>query len=267
MKTEINDALVDASRQGLLEKVNRCLSNDADPNAGLEAAVCGRPEIVKVLLSAGANPNAEIGGETILMIAISAIIIEPPTLTDADFRPGAAWKPHIAVQTEKQPEIVKLLLSASANPNAEIDGRTVLTNAVSAYYDNIEFVKLLLSAGANPNAADTIVLRLAATGRTLNRGMRGPSKKEANAEIVKLLLSAGANPNAAWNGDTVLMLAAQEGHAEIVRVLLSAGADPNVVNKTWDTALDIAKKSEYSEIVHILEEAGSKIKRAAKNAG
>lgn len=285
----INDALLDACQGRLLTKVNRCLSNGADPNTAgaLELAICGCPEIVDVLLSAGANPNVvatgcraydrmiggrgnyraslgpsgqggrylrNVSGGTILMAAMSVGISVPPELTDEDYKPGAAWKPHTFVQTGKQPEIAKMLLSAGADPNmaAEGDmatesGETPLMRAVSVAYDNAQFVKMLLSAGANPNAktegGETALMR---------------AVRIEEAQVVQLLLSAGVDPNAATkNGGTVLMMAAQKGHAEIVRALLSAGAKPDAVNDGWDTALDIAQKGDNSEVVSILKAAGA----------
>ncbi len=276
MKEKINDALLDACKGRLLEKVNRCLSNGADPNTAgaLQTAVNGRPEIVEALLLAGANPNAvtssrpnsvvnaegywfSTAGETILMAAISSFfIVQPP------FEHGGPWVSPEMVRTGEQPRIIEMLLSAGANPNAATEnGGTALmmavhpsrwmhgiscTSARDLDYDNIQFVKLLLSAGANPNAA------------TENGGTALMTAANAgHAEVVKLLLSAGADPNATMNGQTILMQTAGAGHAEVVRLLLSAGAKPDAVDDEWNTALDIAKERGHSEIVRILEEAGA----------
>ena len=80
---------------------------------------------IRVLLAAGANPNAvNEKGRTALM--------------------AAAYKNH--------PEIAKVLLAADANPNtAKDDGATPLIFAAQGGYP--EIAKMLLAADANPNAS------------------------------------------------------------------------------------------------------------------
>ena len=151
---------------------------------------------VERLLDNGANPNAvNDGGGTALMMG--------------------AGKGHA--------EVVKLLLSAGANPNFELynSGKTALYWAVKS--GHAEVVKLLLSAEANPNAAND-------DGETaLMQAVRNGHTDAEYVKIVRMLLSAGANPNVVGSdGWAALMIAAGLGQAEVVKLLLSEGANPNV---------------------------------------
>ena len=161
------------------------------------AADLGNVELVKVLLEAGANPNArdEYNGFTILQ-----------------GRRIYKWS------ADKIVEIVKLLLEAGANPNDSNSGsQTPLHRA--AYEGNVEVIKMLLEAGANPNA---------------NQGRYTPLHtvaQDGNVEAVKMLLEAGANPNAPGLSGTPLASAEYgrdttqgsiKPYQEIIRLLLEA---------------------------------------------
>ena len=55
------------------------------------------------------------------------------------------------------------------------------------------------------------------------------------------------------NGNTALMIAAQNGHLHTVRFLESKGAQIGAKNKFGETALDLAKSKGESRIVKYLE--------------
>ncbi|KAI5838487.1 ankyrin repeat-containing domain protein, partial [Morchella snyderi] len=166
-----------------------------DGQAVLEVASgAGNEPIVKLLLAAGADVNAEPArdnGRTALQAAS-----------------GSGNEP-----------IVKLLLAAGADVNAEPasdNGRTALQAASGS--GNEPIVKLLLAAGADVNAAPVFF-----TGRTALQAASG----SGNEPIVKLLLAAGADVNAApasWDGRTALQEASGSGNEPIVKLLLAAGA-------------------------------------------
>ena len=127
--------LIHATYHGDIAEVKRLLDSGANPNAEDDegetalhwAAINGRLEIAKILLSAGADINA------------------------ADNYYGATALIYAA--RDRHAEIVKLLLSTGTNPNvARDDGTTALMMAV--FNKNVEIVKILLTAGANPNATD-----------------------------------------------------------------------------------------------------------------
>jgi len=134
---------------------------------------------------------------------------------------------HAAVGL-RQAELVELLLSAGADPNApDAAGRTPLH--VAAMTD-AKFVRRLLEAGANANAADE-------NGETPLH----VAARRADAQSMSALLEAGAEPNARnARGQTplhVLGFAVREPEEvhELVEalagVLIASGAEPQILDQ------------------------------------
>ena len=202
-------------------KVYHLLSIGVDPNCqdswGLTplyyACKNGKPEVVKLLLCAGAGPN------------ISFTNKYPPryALYDANKYPlyaAVEWakgKRHISV--------VKLLLEGGADPNKIGDlGNAPLHEASMKW--NIEVAKLLLKAGANPNICNTV------HGHTplhstldyhlsLHRVAQVPSQRES--KVMKM-----------------------------VEVLLKAGADPCIPDKAGKSALDLFMKKGPNGVIELI---------------
>jgi ankyrin repeat protein len=149
------------------------------------------PEVVKLLLEAGANPNC----------------FDPES---PEFTPL-----YIAVSNNSGPEVIKLLLEAGADPNHDGGFGAPLFVAVS---DGLgpEVIKLLLEAGADPNQDGRL-------GTPLFVAVLG----ELGPEVIRLLLEAEADPNKAHPGhldETPLSVARSKGNSEIVELLIEAGA-------------------------------------------
>lgn len=85
------------------------------------AVVNNKPEILKMLLEAGADPNAEFGKNQLLVYAI----------------------------LKKSPEMTKLLIDNGAKVNGYTGKRTPLNLAI--YLKQPEIVKILINAGADVN--------------------------------------------------------------------------------------------------------------------
>jgi len=181
-------------------------------------------------------------------------------------------------------ELIKLLLSAGADPNRKNDdGNTALTWCVTT-----EMTALLLDAGASVRAelgkeemVDYSSVHHAADNGDAARLQvlleRGDAKcmldvftdlgwaplhhaaNEGHCEAAQLLIDAGADPNLVYEdriGDTAIYLAARGGHVEMVKLLLASGADPALQIGLNSSALDVARQSTNNpELLASIEEA------------
>jgi hypothetical protein len=130
---------------------------------------------------------------------------------------------------ENHESIVKMLLSAGADPNVkDRNGNTSLHRASDKGHASV--VKALLSAGADPNIKNddgSTPLHAAST--------------HSRDSVAQMLLCAGADPNARdCCGEVPLHWASILGCEAGVTVLLSAGADPTVENNDGVTPDGIA---------------------------
>lgn len=219
LEEDLDVATIAAASTGQLTVLEYLLQycDDVDVLCLQAAAKSGRENIVKMMV-ARADVNAiDDGGRTSLSWAASG--------------------GHV--------EIVKLLLNAGADVNAEggeKDGCTALYYAV--YYRHTDIVRVLLDAKANVMLRDK-------DGRTALHHAAG---KVGYAEGVKMLLGAGANINArdhTW-GWTTLHYAAYYNHTEIVKILLNQMADITVRDKDGLTALELAVKHGHTEVKLLL---------------
>lgn len=176
-------------------------------------------EIVKVLLAAGANPNARNDnamGETAL---------------------------HVSSQrgdSTSRMSVLPLLIAAGGKVNLgdAREGSMPLHAALSN--GNLTNASILLMSKANPNAADR-------SGRTpLFEAMH---KDSIRRPAIQLLLSAGANPNLRGSdGQTPLHLAAFYGDEASVRMLFSVNSDVNARSKSGETPLHLAAKQNHIQV-------------------
>ena len=172
----------------------------------LHAAICeGNVDILKLLLSKGADPNCE------------------RVLADGD-----RYSPLLdSIIIWPNDEITKLLIGAGADVNyvAFINGVKfpVLHAAISK--SNVDILKLLLSKGADPNCE-----RVLANGDRY-RPLRDSIGAWPNDAIASILINAGADVNYIINVNgaklPVLSYAIFKGNVGIVERLLSKGANPN----------------------------------------
>lgn len=159
------------------------------------------PEVIKLLISAGADVNAaDDSGYTPLFVAV--------------------------VRSDHATAFAQTLLAEHADPNrADAGGRTPLHFAVMEHEEDAELLKLLVRAGANVNAAD-------AQGAT-------PLHVAVHGDAVRVLLSAGANPNARdKRGRTPLMM--RKDYGALTALIEQAHADPNAVDQEGRSALHLA---------------------------
>jgi beta-lactamase regulating signal transducer with metallopeptidase domain/ankyrin repeat protein len=196
-----------------------------------KAAARNRVEMVKELIEAGANVNAEIAGDGTPLIA-------------------AARSGHL--------EMVRLLLERGAKPNIGVrgDGNALLNAAREGHAD---VVTLLLDRGADINAGvegDGNALIMASGAGYTN--------------IVTLLLDRGADIHKAVAGDeNPIIKACEQGQLEVVKLLVARGADVNSrvkveygagdkVREEYRTPLSMARKNGHTPVVEYLLSVGAK---------
>jgi ankyrin repeat protein len=182
----------------------------------MTAARTGSPDVLELLLAAGADPNARgTRGQTALMWAASqrhseAVAVLLAHGADVHAR-SDAWSQVMAVPPHADP----------ANQQDVPHGaNTALLFA--ARVGDVASARLLLQAGSDVNAAD-------AWGVT-------PLVLAAHSgfgEMVTVLLEAGADPDAAGAGFAALHLAILRRDEAVARTLLAHGADPNVRLSNW----------------------------------
>lgn len=208
------------------EVLRRLLEAGADPNLGLErmkplstAVTFRRRELVRLLLAHGADPNASDESGFGLL--------------------------HQAVGTGDL-QTTELLLQHGADPNAGGEHTTPLMTAISL--NKLEAVRLLLAHGAvaQPEGQPVSALTLAGiSGRPeIRRALQestGTDLHQAAAEgrVAELtrLLEQGDLDRCDERGRTALMCACSAGHAEAAELLLDRGADLEAVDEHGFTAL------------------------------
>jgi ankyrin repeat protein len=207
---EKNDELMFAARRGDLPTVTSLLSRGADARtmgpyawSTIEYAVeSGSAEVVKAVLAAGADVNAEQSK--------SDYDRTPTHIADE----GRTALMH-AASKDNSLDIVELLLAAGASVNArDWRGATALRYAM---FGSPPVVDALVRAGADVNAADDL-------GETVLMHVAGSPNPEKE-RIVRALLAAGANVHTrSKSGATALSIAKLYEHLGIVTILKNAGA-------------------------------------------
>jgi ankyrin repeat protein len=208
-----------AAAAGRLDEVRNLLKAGADVNEELAelgltalmiAAARGDIEMLKLLLAAGANPNASggvahVGFWTVLTVAMNRQNKNRLELVDTLIAAGAQvnppWVPESPLQATIKAndiEMLKALLQRGSDVNWENEiGTTALVTAIAMAEPNAEIVRLLLKAGANPNkprlwAGEDCVSLLTFLGEPSRI-----SKDKVRAEIRRLVVQAGGKRFAA----------------------------------------------------------------------
>ena len=240
--------LVCAAQDGVASIAHQLIELGANPNGriiGAQTALilacgAGHAEIVKTLLSAGADPNLAWRRETPLMAAASrnrqdivALLLKAGAQVadkDGKGRTALSWATH--------GDMIRFLL----DQGCPVDGRDLHAPVMSR---DLEIVRLLLSRKPDVNARfdwptggsiphGTTPLHLIANDNPVELMIKsgaplGTIKVKERLEMIELLLCAGADINAQdlKSGWTPLLLAINSDQAEIAAKLIREGADPN----------------------------------------
>jgi len=205
---------------------------------------------VRLMLAAGANPDAKSGRdqELALILAIN------------------------------KPEILKALLFAGANPDEQAACKD--TALIRAAHDNhFKAVKVLLSFGADPNIrgelgdvalvkaslkdADPRIINILLADKRTDPNIKNDNGFTAlmfaqNIDIVNnLLASPKIDPNILdEHGETALMYAIWNGDVKKVKAILShPKTNLNMRNSLGETAFNIAESLENNEIVALIRDS------------
>jgi ankyrin repeat protein len=242
-------ALMFAAR-GDLESTRILLDAGANPNAFIPdwkgtpltiASTMGQAAIVEALIDKGADPNfKDDNGFTALHAAVR----------DSDYGEDREQRAR-AVPT------VKVLLKHGADPNARIhqekesvralneisfEGATPL--ALAAEVNNLDAIKALVEGGADPKIATsrgTTPLILAAGGATDEQRPRSIEERALAIHTARYLVEHGVDVNAAGQfGWTALHAAAYQGLNDVIEYLAGKGGKFETFDELGQTPLSIS---------------------------
>jgi len=210
-------------------------------------AHAGSPEVVRALIAAGANPNAQDVIDRVIhdlnYHSDPEDLMVAQALLDAGASPDSAalnaWTPvHEAAAHHQVWELARLL-AQGASCRSISSGTPLHAICWQGEYSypepNIaceEIIRMLVAAGVPLDARDEnrdTALHEAAAGDW------------SNPTAVRVLLELGAQPDLINDeGDTPLHLAAAQGSLASVTALLAAGADPLHRDRQGETSITLA---------------------------
>jgi len=309
----LSHLLLSATRLKEIDMVLAVLAHGIDVNTpvgdlpkttALYQATANRDkQLVRLLLNAGANPNASSASSQSKSPLQKSLWFFPDRelvqmLLDAGGDVNVApsdWAPDTLLTSAAgsgDADLVRILLKLKAEVNMMTKSSiTALQKAASA--NKVEIVRILLDAGANidaPFGNQYKTARVAAAEDRRYRHLVSPIQFAAynnNTEMVQMLLDSDADAdgytiakednypdesdeeNDLWDKDclqTPLQLAVSHHNSILARLLLLSGADPNS-QQYGDTPLQIAAREDNVKLVRLLLRNGAHVDVAARKHG
>ena len=261
---EVNSetAFYTACKFGLEAAVCKMLdSEDIDVDAAthigttalIAAASSGNSDIVKLLMSRGADPmKANWYGSALHCAAEAGQCESIRVLLDSgmniDLRDNFGRTALHCASNQRRRLAIELLLDMGADPNARDNAGVMLIHDTAQAGDERLMQRLLGDVRVQKSvttARGLTVLHSAATGRSTN--------------VVGMLLDRGAAVEARGDdGSTALHLAVLWGTEGIVRLLIEAGANVNAERNDQATPWSLAAAIHHKSIEKLLLEHGAK---------
>lgn len=222
--------------------------NEAGRTALTTALRDNRPEMVKYLLSHGADPNLRGEDWPIYMAIRSPDLLQLllPCIADLSIHKGVMEK---AVQAD-QLDSIKQLIAAGVNVEWKSGGVfSPLTTALRERHKPI--VRYLLNeGGADPNAPGEHLPLVKAIRR----------REPGDDSMIELLLEKGADPNKSYREWNAIMQAIEDRDLHLLRLLVEKGGghvDFVQKDETGKTVLDMANASGWLEGLELLQKGTS----------
>jgi ankyrin repeat protein len=171
-------------------------------------AYSGSPELLQIAIELKSSfnlPEAVVSGQE---SEVERLLAQDKSQVN-DFATDG-FTPIALAAFFNQPELVRLLLQAGADPNLSARNPSKV-NALHAAVakEQLEICTLLLENGADPNAAQ--MQHVQALHSAVHRN---------NLALVQLLVEGGADVKGVMdNGDTPMLIAKREGHQEVLNYL------------------------------------------------
>ncbi|TGK82985.1 ankyrin repeat domain-containing protein [Leptospira noumeaensis] len=229
------------------------------------------------------NQSDYRSGETALLLAIAKRdfdMVEILLKAKADPNKKSIFHGPIHLASDFcSPEILRILINAKADINAQnaFDYYTPLE--ISLLNGNLKCTEILINSGAKIEGLSVshIFSEIAEKGRTeilnyildvldiqiyqheANLALLR-SVRSGNINTVQYLLKKNLKLNTNFfddDGDALIHIATKYNRTSILNLLLTAGADPNLKNKKGETPIRIALKQKNLSLAEILKNSGA----------
>lgn len=224
------------------------------------ASIAGHPQIVSILLAAGAKVDRkDYAGCTALHLAArhgnSAVIrLLLAAGAKVDQRGPDRRTPLSLAVESGSPDAVRLLLEAHASVTlCDADGHTVLD--VAAARGSADVVRILLEAMPEQSDGNQTLSRALTSAISDSRA----ASEESIVKVAEFLIAAGARPAGLMEDDLLppLHSATMNGYDRVVAMLLAAGAEADLNDPFSGTALKLAVIFRRLTIARLLLEHGA----------